>query len=503
MTRLIVLAAVTAATAGLALGGLLGGAAPSADAARRPCSSYPAPGTTAPASATVPRAVSARYAILRRRRRAADRLAPGLISRSLTASGVITSAIRLLGETASGGRVYLIPALHVLAFPIAPARCLSAAERPLERELLPELRRQYALPALCVELVRAGVGSPSCGPAAATTEALLYTSGTPGFGLVPDGVRAVTVSYVTAPPRTIAVHENFFSIIAPRQPVAPCGLQWLDGTGSVIASIGGCSFIALERRPLAEYRAYVAGKLAALQSQVSALIAAISGGDVAQARAAWLSAHLTWLEIGQDDGAYGAFGELGRAIDGTAAGLPGATDSPDFTGFHKVELDLWMTGDLAAAAADAATLQSRLAALTAGAVDADLPATKTGIANWVLRPHEILEDAERDTLTAQDDYGSGTDLASLTADIAATRELLNLLAPVIAPVAPRLVGRAENELTALSAAVQATRAGGVWVPVQSLPPDQREQIDADLGAALETLAPIPDLITSTGNHAAS
>ena len=33
------------------------------------------------------------------------------------------------------------------------------------------------------------------------------------------------------------------------------------------------------------------------------------------------------------------------------------------------------------------------------------------------------------------------------------------------------------------------------------PARQRQQIDADIGAALETFAPVPDLLTSTGRNA--
>jgi hypothetical protein len=71
-----------------------------------------------------------------------------------------------------------------------------------------------------------------------------------------------------------------------------------------------------------------------------------------------------------------------------------------------------------------------------------------------------IGDAERDTPTGNDDYGSGTGLASLSADVAATRELLTLLSPVIDPVAPRLVGRADRELAALSAAIQSACLDG-------------------------------------------
>jgi iron uptake system EfeUOB component EfeO/EfeM len=493
--RAVALAALVAVTGLLSLAGLAHAQAP-----KRPCSSYPRPGTLAPANATVPADVAARYAILRGRRRAADRLRRDQLSPSLTASGLIVSGIRFLGDAAFGGKFYLVPAQHLLAFPLAPARCLPPGERALEHELLPQLRKEYSHPALCLMIIHSTT-SITCGPALGSSEALLYAGGTPGFGLVPNGVSAVTVSYQGAPPRTLAVHRNFFTIIAPTQSAAPCGLQWLDGAGSVIKTVSGCSLIALEAQPLYEYRHYVAGELATLQTQVAALITAIGSGNLAQAQTAWLAAHLTWLDIGQDDGAYGCFGELGRQIDGTAAGLATGTASQDFTGFHKLEFDLWTDRDLATAATDAEELQSSVAKLVKIPLASELPANKAGIGNWVLRPHEIMEDANRDTLTAEDDYGSGTDLASLTADIAATREFLNLLAPVIDPLAPGLVRHARGELDAFSAAIGATRVDGSWVAIQNLPTSRREQLDADTGALLETLAPIPDLITSTGNNA--
>ena len=134
-------------------------------------------------------------------------------------------------------------------------------------------------------------------------------------------------------------------------------------------------------------------------------------------------------------------------------------------------------------------------------IDTELPATDVGVANWVLRPHEILEDAMRDTLTGDDDYGSGTGLASITADVSAVGQLLGLLAPVLDPLAPNLVARADGQLSAVLAAVDQTEINGTWVAVGDLPTLARERVDAAVGAALETLAPIPDLLTSTGRAA--
>ncbi|HTU97337.1 MAG TPA: EfeM/EfeO family lipoprotein [Solirubrobacteraceae bacterium] len=250
--------------------------------------------------------------------------------------------------------------------------------------------------------------------------------------------------------------------------------------------------------PMRAYRAYVRELLGTLRGQLAGLSAALRSGDVPGAESDWLTAHLTWLRIGQDDGAYGAFGQLGRQIDGTAAGLVGGVDDPQFTGFHKVELDLWTRGDVAAATADAAVLSELVARLAARPLGPELPMTPVGLSIWTLRAHEILEDALRDSLSGDDEYGSGTALASVMADVGATREMLSLLAPVIAPRSPRLVGRARRQLDAVVGAAQAGQVNGRWVAVSELPTAARERVDAAVGAVLETLAPIPDLLQVAG-----
>ncbi|HEY6525123.1 MAG TPA: EfeM/EfeO family lipoprotein, partial [Solirubrobacteraceae bacterium] len=250
--------------------------------------------------------------------------------------------------------------------------------------------------------------------------------------------------------------------------------------------------------PMMAYRAYVRRLFSAVERQLATLSGGLRAGDVAGAESAWLAAHLSWLEIGQDDGAYGAFGQLGRQIDGTAAGLVGGTADPEFTGFHKVELDLWTDHDLAAATSDAAELARLVARLAERKLGPELPMTPVGLSIWTRRSHEILEDGLRDSLTGDDEYGSGTALASITADVSATREMLTLLSRVIGPRAPRLVGRARRQLAAGIRAAQAARIGGRWVAVAAVPAPLRERVDAAVGAVLETLAPISDLIQVAG-----
>jgi hypothetical protein len=497
--------AIAVAAAAIAVGiaavrVLIGPLGATTDPAKQSCSSYPTPGAPAPASAKLPAGLASQYSLLSTPQRANDRLGAAQVA-SLKASGVIMPATRFLGDAGLGGRIYLVPAQHLLSLPLAPARCLSSVQRLIEQESLPVLRREYQQAALCIVVLYSDSKTQECGPASGNGYALLSAKGTPAFGLVPNGVSSVTVTYPTSPPTTVAVHRNFFVVVEPSQTAPACGVQWLEPTGNVTGTPSGCSYVTPQTHELSEYRAYVAGKLSTLHTQVAALASAIRTGNLATARSAWLTAHLTWLEIGQDDGAYGAFGALGGQIDGLAAGHPRGTADPGFTGFHRVEFDLWTRRDLRAAAADAATLETLLARLMKQPLSSYLPATANGIGNWLLRPHEVLEDALRDSLTADDDYGSGTSLASISADIAAERKLLSELGPGLDLFAPHLVANATAELDSLMRAIDATRVNGAWVSVQGLAPRQREQIDADVGALLETLAPIPDLLTSTGTNA--
>jgi iron uptake system EfeUOB component EfeO/EfeM len=471
----------------------------------RSCLAYPTPGTLAPPGSSIPRPILRRYGLFRRGQRASDRLTLGRLRATLPASGIVSSGIRYLGRAGDRGRLYAIPAEHFLPHRIAPLRCLSSSQRQIERDLLPSLRRGYAQPAVCVAEV-GGDGHPathveSCAPVSGAPDAMLVSAKTPLIGLAPDGVTSVTARFLAAPARTVKVRHNFYEIVARSPAAAPCGVEWLDLSGSVTKSIAGCNYQLAELGPLDNYRVDAVRQLIAVRAGVSALAGAIAAGNLAQAEADWLTAHLAWLEIGQDDGAYGCFAGLGGEIDGTAAGLIGGTASPQFTGFHKIELDLWTDGNMATAAADTATLQQLVKTLIAIPIGTELPGTQDGIANWVLRPHEILEDALRDTLTGNDDYGSGTGLASISADVSATREVLGLLAPVLDPLAPHLVARANGQLGAVLAAVDQAETNGTSVAVGDLPSLARQRIDAAVGAALETLAPIPDLLTSTGNVA--
>ncbi|MFF5287979.1 EfeM/EfeO family lipoprotein [Paractinoplanes globisporus] len=224
------------------------------------------------------------------------------------------------------------------------------------------------------------------------------------------------------------------------------------------------------------YQQYVAGVLDRLTRDVAALRTAVAGSDRAKARAAWLTAQLTWDRVGA---AYGSFGEYADAIDGLPQGLPGGVHDPDFTGLRRIEYGLWHGEALGTLRPMADAVAQQVAALRA-----DLPGATPDAIDLPLRVHEILEDALRFHLTGLTDMGAGAVLAETAADVDATTALLDLFGPLLDERRPALRPAAHADLDALRKALRT----GV-----------RRDVDAALGGVLETLAQAPALLEVTGS----
>ncbi|WP_042427755.1 iron uptake transporter permease EfeU [Streptacidiphilus anmyonensis] len=296
------------------------------------------------------------------------------------------------------------------------------------------------------------------GLAPGTTRALVATigSGQYAWRCVPTGGKAVTSAAVT-----------------------------VSGGGSV-AAVLPVSEQDLAA-PLAQYKQFVDAGLATLQTQTAKLAADLHTGDLAAAKADWLTAHLQYSSLGA---AYGTFEDFDKKINGRADGLPQGVNDPDFHGFHRLEYGLWH-GQSAAALAPVA---DQLAADVTGLRTA-FPSQDFDPSDLPLRTHEILENTLQFELTADTDEGSGTNLATAQANVAGTQELLSVLRPLIAKRSPDLLGTVDADLARFSGLLRQTQhADGSWTPVQQLDPTLRAQLNGALGQLLEDLSPIPDLL---------
>jgi iron uptake system component EfeO len=227
--------------------------------------------------------------------------------------------------------------------------------------------------------------------------------------------------------------------------------------------------------PARAYDKYVAGGVDRLIARTDALRAAVDDGDLAAARAAWMPAHLAYERLGA---AYGTFGDFDGKINGLSNGLPGGVHDPYFTGFHRVEYGLWH-GESASSLRTAA---DRLAG-DVHALKADLPQQRMSPGDLPLRAHEILENTLQFQLTGEADQGSGTTLETAAANLDGTREVLDVLRPLLRPRYKNLT-EVDTWLDRMDAMLKGRSSVGRLSTVQ------RERLNGTAGQLLELLAPV-------------
>jgi iron uptake system component EfeO len=217
-----------------------------------------------------------------------------------------------------------------------------------------------------------------------------------------------------------------------------------------------------------------------LASETATLAAAVDSGNLATARRDWLTAHLQYETLGD---AYGAFGNFDTEIDGRADAV--GVNSPQWTGFYRLEYGLWHGQSLKSLAPVATAINKYVDQLVTW-----WPTQEVTLSDLGRRAHEVIENALEFQLTSRDDYGSGSTLASTVAAIKASRVLLALLHPLLAPRYPGLpsVYSGLDQLQSLLEKEQ--RPNGWWVPESALSASQRQAIDAACGQVLQELAPI-------------
>jgi iron uptake system component EfeO len=225
-----------------------------------------------------------------------------------------------------------------------------------------------------------------------------------------------------------------------------------------------------------------AAGISALVRTTAALDSDVRGGNLARAKSDWLTAHLAYETLGV---AYSSFGDYDGEINGNDDSS--GTDSPDWTGFYRLEYGLWHGQSASELAPVASTLDKNVRQLQAWwATQQIIPL------DMVLRTHEILENALQFQLSGHDDYGSGTTAATTLANIAATRELLSLLRPLLVTRYQRLPS-VYTDLSRLQSLLAAQDHGGTWTPVSALPVATRDQIDAAAEQTVADLSPIASI----------
>ena len=261
--------------------------------------------------------------------------------------------------------------------------------------------------------------------------------------------------------------------------------------GPVVTLSGSTSGVALTPgiRPVTRndlipaakaYEDWVRSRLPVLVADAGRLDADVKAGELDQARSDWLTAHLEYETLGA---AYGAFGDYDAEINGMPASGHTAADDPDLAGFHKIEAMLYSGAPSTQIAPVTSALVSAAAEL-----EANFPSARVDPLDVGLRAHEILENALQFELTGEADAESGTELATVDANLTGTLAALAPLRGILATRYPQMK-QADAAIEQSRTLVESFRgADGAWRPLSDLGRPQRQQLNASISKTVELLA---------------
>ncbi|MEO7236191.1 MAG: iron uptake system protein EfeO [Lapillicoccus sp.] len=237
---------------------------------------------------------------------------------------------------------------------------------------------------------------------------------------------------------------------------------------------------------ISAYTTYVGQQADALVAQTGQFVAAVKAGDVATAKALYPKARLPWERI---EPVAASFGDLDPKVDGREDVV---AEGMAFTGYHRLEKDLWVDGLQADSGAMADQLLADVTTVAAEAKKVQL--TGLAIASGA---KALLDEVATGKVTGEEERYSHTDLWDFQGNVEGSAAALDALKPVIQARQPELQTALDTTYQALWSALTAHRgATGDYVAYTALTPDQVKALSVALDAFSEQVARVPAVVAT-------
>ncbi|MFF5171625.1 iron uptake system protein EfeO [Micromonospora sp. NPDC000089] len=227
----------------------------------------------------------------------------------------------------------------------------------------------------------------------------------------------------------------------------------------------------------AEYQRYVTSQTAELLTKTEQFVAAVKAGDVAKAKALYPVARTPWERI---EPVAESFGDLDPKIDGREEVVE---EGMEFTGFHRIEKDLWTTGDISKDGPVADQLLTDVKAIVAKANAEKL--TPLQLANGA---KALLDEVASGKITGEEERYSHTDLWDFDANLAGSKAAMDALRPALEQRSPELVKQLDVEFTNVEAALSKHRAGAGWKLHTQLSKAELKELSDSINALAEPIS---------------
>ncbi len=222
------------------------------------------------------------------------------------------------------------------------------------------------------------------------------------------------------------------------------------------------------------YKRYVTSQVTALQETAANFVAAIKAGDVEAAKAQFPTTRTYYERI--EPIAESFPNDLDPRLDLREVDVePGW----NWTGFHRLEKDLWVSGLQPDTNAMADQLLADLQELADGIGAQDFTVDPIQVAGGA---QTLLDEISRTKITGEEDIFSHTDLYDFQANVDGSQAAIASVRPIIDERDPDLGARIDQRFAELDAALAQFRSGDGFVSYDTVTEPQRQELSHQIDA---------------------
>ncbi|WUV11956.1 EfeM/EfeO family lipoprotein [Amycolatopsis sp. NBC_01488] len=232
------------------------------------------------------------------------------------------------------------------------------------------------------------------------------------------------------------------------------------------------------------YDDYIANNTAALEEETAKFVDLVKAGKADEAKAAYARTRVYYERI---EPVAEKFGELDPAIDVREADLE---QGQQFTGFHRLEKDLFKTGLQADSPQIADKLLTDVKDLVAKTKTLQL--TALDLANGA---KGLLDEVATHKITGEEETFSHTDLWDFQANVDGSKGAITSLRPILQAKDPALVSTLDKEFANVQGLLDKQRAGDGFKLYTDLSQDQVKEFASAVDALSEPLSKVAEVVS--------
>ena len=236
-------------------------------------------------------------------------------------------------------------------------------------------------------------------------------------------------------------------------------------------------------KAIADYQAFIASESDEFVEGTEQFVAAVKAGDVAKAKSLYAQARHPWEAI---EPVAESFGDLDPKIDGREDVI---AEGMKFTGYHRLEKDLWVTGLQKDSSAIADQLLADVKEIAAKSKTVD--PTALSIANGA---KALLDEVATGKITGEEERYSHTDLWDFDGNLEGSRQALAALRPVITERDPALQKALDARFTELSSLLGSHKTGADYKSYTALTDADIKALTVSLDALSEEVSKVPGVV---------